>query len=767
MQEWSDKRQGAGRMWRGRGVRRVEDGRLLTGAGRFVDDIRPDACLYLEFLRSAHAAGDIVRLDVTKVRQSSGVVAVFTAADVAHLGSASVNALLPDIRIPPFPVLAGGRVDAVGQPIVAVIAQGQAQARDAIECVDIDVVARPLDGSAPPAIAHHWASGDIEAAFAAATTIARVRVEHARLAPTALEPRAALAIWDPVGDGLTVWLSTQTPHRARLDLARILGLPAVRIRVIASDVGGAFGGKASIYPEEAMVAWAAMRLGRPVKWCATRSDDLMAATQGRGAVTVGELALDAEGRMLGLRAHLAFPLGHWLPYSAAAPGRNAGRIVPGPYRVPATDVALQATQANTAAVNIYRGAGRPEAAMLMERLVDEAARILSVDPLEIRRRNLLAPDVFPFRAPSGAVLDSGDYPALLQSACARSDYPALRRQHRERRVRGEIVGLGLALYVEPCGEGWESAMVSLADDGRIIAATGSSAQGQGRETAYAQIVADALGIAFDRIVVKAGDTGVTPPGIGALASRSTAIGGSAMLRAAQAFAASARKTAAELVQCPEHGVIAVADGFVALQGDGQRITWQAIAGSVVEEGHGGLSESVVFHADGEAWSSGCCVAAVRIDRDTGTPTVERLTWVDDAGIVINPMLVDGQLVGGMAQGIGEAFLERLVYDGDGQLLTGSLMDYAIPRAVDIPAVDIHKMVTPSPANALGAKGVGEAGCIGVPAAIVNAVVDALSPFGVTHMDMPLTSQKIWQALQANSPPHCVGEGKKLDGASGP
>ena len=761
MQEWSDRRQGSGRTLRGRSVRRVEDRRLLIGAGRFVDDIRPDACLHLDFLRSAHAAGDIVRLDVMAARQSSGVVAVFTGADVADLGSASVNALLPDIRSPRFPVLAQGQVDAVGQPIVAVVAQGQVQARDAIERVDIDIAARPIAAAVPPApaIAHRWTSGDVEAAFAAAVTVARVRVEHARVAPTALEPRASLAVWEPAGDGLTVWLSTQTPHRARLDLAQILGLPADRIRIIAPDVGGAFGGKASIYPEEAMVAWAAMRLGRPVKWCATRSDDLLAATHGRGATTVGELALDAEGRMLGLRAHLAFPLGHWLPYSAAAPGRNAGRILPGPYRIPATDVALQATPANTAAVNIYRGAGRPEAAMLMERLVDEAARVLSLDPVEARRRNLLAPDVFPFRAPSGAVLDSGDYPALLRTACTRADYPTLRRQRQERRSRGEIVGLGLALYVEPCGEGWESAVVSLANDGRIIAATGSSAQGQGRETAYAQIVADALAVPFDRVVVKAGDTGVTPRGIGALASRSTAIGGSAMLRAAQAFAASARRAAAERLQCPEHGVVAVTDGFVALQGDGQQITWQALAGSLMDEGGAVLSESVVFHADGEAWSSGCCVVAVRIDRDTGVPTVEQLTWVDDAGIVINPMLVDGQLVGGMAQGIGEALLERLVYDDDGQLLTGSLMDYAVPRAADIPAVDIHKLVTPSPANALGAKGVGEAGCIGVPAAIVNAVVDALSPFGVTHLDMPLTSQKIWRAMQA-APNH-------LHGATGP
>ncbi len=747
MQEWSDKRRVSGGLWRGRSVRRVEDARLLTGNGRFVDDIQPDSCLYLDFLRSPHARGDIVRLDVTKALAAPGVVAVFTGADVASLGDAAVNALLPDIRAPRFPILAQGRIDAVGQPVVAIVAQSQAKARDALDGVEIDVAVTPSDTARSPAIAHRWASGDVAGAFAAAAAVVRIEVRHARLAPTPIEPRAAVAVWDAAGESLTIWLSTQTPHRARIDLAQILGLAAARIRVIAADVGGAFGGKASIYPEEAMVAWAALRLGGAVRWCATRSDELLSATHGRGATTVGELALDAAGRMLGLRADLAFPLGHWLPFSAAAPGRNAGRILPGPYRVPATDVTLQAVQAHTAAVGIYRGAGRPEAAMLMERLVDEAARVLSLDPAEIRRRNLLAPDVFPFRAPSGAVLDSGDYPALLAAACARSDYLAVRLQQRQRRARGEVVGLGLALYVEPCGEGWESAQVSLADDGRIIAATGSSAQGQGRETAYAQIVADAVGVPFDNVIVAVGDTARTPAGIGALASRSTAIGGSAILRAAQAFAASARQRAAELLQCPPDGIVAVADGFVALQGDARRLTWQSIADSLANEG--GLSESVVFHADGEAWSSGCCVAAVRIDRETGTPTVERLTWTDDAGVVVNPMLVDGQLIGGMAQGIGEAFLERIIYDGDGQLLTGSLMDYALPRAADVPAVDIHKLATPSPANALGAKGVGEAGCIGVPAALVNAVVDALASFGVRHMDMPLTSEKLWRAMEGN------------------
>ncbi|SED93051.1 carbon-monoxide dehydrogenase large subunit [Rhizobiales bacterium GAS188] len=751
----------------GRSLRRLEDARLVTGAGCFVDDLEPAGCLHLEFLRSPYARGLIERLEMGAAREAPGVIGVFTAADLGPVGEASVNPLVPNLRLPPFNLLAKGSVEAVGQPVAAVIATSPAAARDALGLIELDISPTELrSGSAEDeAFSQGWHSGDIGAAFAAAACIAKVRVAHARVAPMPLEPRAALASWDHDRQELTARLSTQTPHRARDDLARILNLPESQIRVIAPDVGGAFGGRASIFPEDAMVALAAMRLGRPVKWRAARGDDLAAATHGRGATTEGELAVAADGRLIGLRARLVFPLGHWLPYSAAVPARNAGRILPGPYRIDAVDIGIKGVLSNTAAVGIYRGAGRPEGAMLMERLMDEAARLTGIDPVELRRRNLIT-GPFPYATPTGELLDSGDYPTLLHKACERARYHSLRREQQRRRAAGEICGLGVALYIEPCGHGWESATVSLAADGRIVAATGSTAQGQGRETAITQIAADTLGVALETIVVKHGDTAATRSGIGALASRSTAIGGSAMLRAAQAFREEARKIAAEMLQCPPERLAPIPEGFVMLDRSGRSLSWAALAEGTIgtaridgRESHA-VSTSVVYHADGEAWSSGCCIASLTIDRDTGVPKIDKLVFVDDAGVVVNPMMVEGQLVGGMAQGFGEALMERIVYDESGQLVTGSLMDYAVPRASDVPAVELDKLETPSPANALGAKGVGEAGCIGIPAAIANAVMDALQEFcigefgigefGIRDLAMPLTNETIWTAMQAGS-----------------
>ncbi len=719
--------------WIGRSVRRVEDDRLLRGAGRFVNDLRSAGCLHLEFCRSPYQAGRIVRLDVAAARAAPGVVAVFTAEDCAGHGAAAVNALLPGIAAPPFALLAEGRVAAAGQAVAAVVADTPAAARDAAALVELE-----MEEQAPEArlaFAHRWQSGAAAEAFSAAAHVVRVDIAHATLAPMAMEPRATLAEWS---EGLTVWLSTQTPHRARADLANILHLPAESLRVIAPDVGGAFGGKASIAPEDAMVAWACRALRRPVRWCATRGEDFLAATRGRGARIAAELALDAQGRALALRAKLDFPLGHWLPYSAAAPARNAARILPGPYAIPEVDIVVEGRTRATAAMNIYRGAGRPEACMVMERLMDRAAVVTGIDGVTLRRRNLIGPAALPGPTPTGEVLDATDLPALLDAACRRAGHDALLRVRDARRVAGEVVGVGLALYVEPCGQGWESARVGLASDGTILAATGSSAQGQGRETAYAQIVCQVLNTDFARVRIEHGDTGAAPPGIGALASRSTAIGGSALHRATTAFLTRARAAAGRRLNRAPAELEPGPDGLHAP--DGAALRWAALAGE------DGLTAEEVYHAPEEAWASGCCIALLSIAADTGIPTVEKLVWVDDAGVVVNPMLVQGQLLGGLAQGFGEAMMERLVHDAHGQLLTGSLMDYAVPRAADVPQVTLDKLATPSAANTLGAKGVGEAGCIGVPAAIVNAAVDALSPFGVTHLDMPLTSEKLWRAM---------------------
>lgn len=722
--------------------RRCEDDKLVRGLGRFVDDVAVPDCLHLAFARSPVGRGRIARIDTRAATRLPGVVLVVTGEDIAGMQGPAVNALVPGLVVPPFHALAHGRVEWVGQPLAAIVAGSASAALDGVEALAIDID----DDTTDPreCFAQHWQAGDAESGFAAAAHVVRVAVTHARLAPMALEPRAAVAQWDHASERLTVWLSTQTPHRARENLARALGLAEDRIRVIAPDVGGAFGGKASIYPEEIVVAWAALRLKRAVRWCATRGEEMLAATQGRGGALEGELALDAHGRMIALRARIDVPLGAWLPFSATVPARNAARILPGPYAVPAIDIAMRGTTDAHAAIGIYRGAGRPEAAMLMERLVDAAARKLGIEATTLRRRNLITAAAMPYRTPTGETLDSGDFMALLDRAVAATQAAGLFAARDRRRAAGEICGIGLALYVEPCGQGWESATLTLHPDGRLVAATGCTAQGQGRETAYRQILADVLPLPSARVEIRHGDTDTTPLGIGALASRGTAIGGSALATAARALLARARAEAARQLSVDDDALVVTPDGIAA----GERhASWQTIATAA---GDGGLAQSIRYTAPGEAWSSGCCIAVLAIDRDTGTAGLERLIWIDDAGTVVNPMLVEGQLRGGLAQGLGEALLERIVYDADGQLLTGSLMDYAIPRARDIPPVELGSIATPSPVNALGAKGVGEAGCIGVPAAIVNAALDALAPYGVETLDMPLTSEKLWRAMRAGA-----------------
>ena len=714
--------------WIGEAMPRREDLRLLQGRGVFVDDLQPQGCVFLDVLRSPFGAGQITTLDVADAACVPGVIAVFTAQDLPFCAESGVNPLVPNAHIAAMQPLAAGRIGAIGQPVVAIVATSRAAARDALERIVLDV---DEDGCPPTGQTRaNW--GQTLPAFDNPIT---ATVNHALIAPFALEPRATLAV--PEGDGLTVWLSTQTPQRGRDDLCAMLGLPREKLRVIAPDVGGAFGGKASLMPEDALTAAAALRLQRPVKWAASRSDEFLSATQGRGAQTSAEMQVDADGRALGLRAELAFPLGHWMPYSALAPIRNAGRILPGPYAIP-HQVTATATLTKGAAVNIYRGAGRPEAAMLMERLMDRAAQQLGIDPLEIRRRNVTrqftqAPD-----APC-----SGDFLFLLSRLEAETDYPALRRQQAQRRAKGEVCGLGLALYVEPCGQGWETAQLTLQPDGSFLAATGSSAQGQGRETAMAQIVAQAIGIHPRQVRVIQGDTADVADAIGALASRSTAIGGTAMWRAGAALLSRAIEQAAPILGCTQAQVWGNETGLTGL---GQTLSWAALAQQFAPHP---LHVDIRHTAQAEAWASGAILAEITLDADTGVLTIDKITWVDDAGTVINPLLVQGQLIGGAAQGIGAATMEAMVY-ADGQLQTGSLMDYALPRASDMPPIHLISQPTPSPANPLGVKGVGEAGCIGIPAAILNAVMDALPP-GTPDLSLPLTSEKLWRAMTGKTP----------------
>ncbi|WP_425043376.1 xanthine dehydrogenase family protein molybdopterin-binding subunit [Primorskyibacter sp. S87] len=688
----------------GTSPRRREDPALLSGHGRFADDVSLTDQLHVSFVRSQIPSGRINGMDIEDAVATSGVIAVHSCADVAGLGSLSVNPVLPIRRLPDFPILAEDKVLAIGQPIAAVLATSPAAAQDAAELVYPDIEETEFEATV---IAEQtWHSGDFQTAFEQATTVVECEITHPRLAPSPMEPRSIAVAYDAISDRVTVWHSTQTPHRSRSELAEILGVDADRIRVIAQDVGGAFGMKASLYPEEVFAVWAAFQHKRSIKWTATRSEEFLSATHGRGVCSRGRLAIDANGRFLALSAEITAPLGAWLPNSGLITAWNAARVLPCGYRVAALDISTVAQQFNLAPTGIYRGAGRPEANCLMERLVDKAARARALDPVEIRRRNLLTTTDLPHETGTGNILDSGDYACALDILCDKAGYADLLADRDRRRTAGELVGIGLGFYVEPSGSGWESATVTLNGNGRVTVSSGSSSQGHGRETAYAQIAADTLDIELDAVEVRLADTAVTPEGIGALASRSTAIGGSAVLEACREIAARREAGAPFPITAQNR-----------------------------------------YANTGQAWGYGAYLALMSIDRETGAPNLERMTCVDDTGRLLNPMLVEGQILGGIAQGLGEALTERVVYDGDGQLLTGSFMDYAMPRAADMPPVDIYKFETPSPMNTLGAKGVGEAGTIGAPAAILNAAIDALSPLGVTDLQMPLTSQMLWHTMQ--------------------
>jgi len=708
----------------GQPMARVEDDALVRGQGRYMADLSPPGALHAAFVRSPVARATLNAVNGSAAGEYPGVLLVLTGPMVATLGPLSVNCVVPDFQDFRAPLLAQDRLNAVGEAVALVVAETLDAAQEAAELVELDydseeaqaTLASAANGqslyaswTSNEAFTQRWSCGDVQAAFDAAARVVEVEVDMPRVAPVPLETRGTLASWSAATGILTIWLGTQTPHRARAELARILGLELAAVQVISPDVGGAFGGKAAIYPEDVLVAAASIRLGRPVKWIASRNEDFVSASHGRGGHISATAAVDSQGRMLAIRARLEFPLGCWATFSAAVPALNAARILPGPYRVPALDIHMRGLVTNTAPVGIYRGAGRPEAAMVMERLIEKVAAVSGLDPAEARRRNLLSVHDLPYAMPTGERLDSGDYHGLLEHALRAIDYTSLRSIQATRRAAGEVVGIGLCVYVEPCGKGWESARICARSDGTFLVASGTSSQGQGHRTALAQIAADCLGVPFERIEMIEGDTAVTPEGVGALASRSIAIGGSAIKRAATELLAKI-----------------------------------AAAGTAPA---GPLEVTAVYTAAHEAWSCGCAVATVLIDPETGELRVEKLLWVDDAGLVINPLLVEGQLLGGLAQGLGQVLCEKIHYDADGQLLTGSLMDYALLRADQMPEVELHSVATATDANILGAKGVGESGCIVAPALVLNAALDALSPLGITDLPLPLSSENIWLAMQ--------------------
>ncbi|OAN74373.1 xanthine dehydrogenase [Jannaschia sp. EhC01] len=675
----------------------------LRGEGQYVGDVGLHDVLHLAFVRSPIPHGTLASLDVADALAVPGVVAVHVAQDVSDLGALTINPVLPLNCTPEYPILSGPVVYGLGQPIAAVLAETPHAAQDGVEALGVDIAESDAP-SRDPVATRQWRTGDPMLAFSQAAHVVEVSIQHPRLAPSPLEPRAIAVDWTP--EGVTVWLSTQTPHRARSELAQILGVSPNLLRVIAPDVGGAFGMKGSLYPEDVFAVWAAVYHRRSVRWSAARGEDFLSATHGRGLQTRGRLAVAADGTFLALEARVHAPLGAWVPNSGLVPAWNAARILPGGYDIPTVDIQTVATTDTRAPVGIYRGAGRPEAACLMERLVDKAAFATGLDPLTLRARNMHVSGALPVRTATGNLLDSGDYPLVLQDAAAAVDYPALVADRARKRDGGGLSGIGVAFYLEPSGEGFETARVTWSETG-VEVASGSSSQGQGRETAYAQIAADVLRVSADDVVVRQGDTATCPAGIGAVASRGTAVGGSAV--------------------------------FVACE----RLYARRLGGEALP-----MTEDVRYENEGQAWGYGVTMVAVDVDRETGAVAITKAACFDDVGCVVNPAFVEGQIRGGFAQGLGEALMEQVAYDADGQLLTGSLMDYALPRAADMPTLSIEGSEHPSPLNALGVKGVGEAGTIGAPAAILNAVLDALQPLGVQHLDMPLTPCKVWSAIAA-------------------
>jgi aerobic carbon-monoxide dehydrogenase large subunit len=694
---------------------RVEDTKLLQGRGQYLRDISLPKMQHIAFARSSYAHGKLLNIDVDSAKSMPGVSAVLLARDFIdatgkHLAMPPSNPLVKPLRLHSCPLLASDIVTYLGQPVAVVVADTAANAKAAAESVWAEIEALNViegDSAAKEApmfrVAFEW--GVNADAKAQALTVVEIEHSQPRVTSMALETRGAVAGFD--GRNLCVWLPTQSPARSRDDIAAMCNLPVSQVRVICPDVGGAFGAKGSVYPEEYLVALTAKKLDCNVGWSASRSEEFLTAAHGRGGRFNASLSISPEGKFQHLSANIQFPLGAWLPFSAGIPLRNTARILPGPYKVASLIIESLGFVTNAAPMNIYRGAGRPEAALLMERLVDRAAATLAIDPVELRRKNLIAATEMPFKTPTGELLDSGNYLAALNLACEKFGYEERRKLQAQRQANGELIGIGVALYIEPCGQGWESARVTLNADASVLVASGSVAQGQGHETTYAKIAAEALQCEPSNVRVVHGDTALCPDGIGSLASRSIAIGGSAILEACK----------------------------VALK---KKATGDALP----------ITAEVKYTAAGETWSYGCVISQVCVDADTGKLTIEKMLWIDDAGRIISPIQAHGQLIGGAAQGIGQALMERLFYDDQGQLTTGSLMDYAVPRASDMPAIELHSLETLSPSNTLGAKGVGEAGCIGVPASLLNAACDALEKFPrAKNLNFPLTSENLWQAMK--------------------
>jgi carbon-monoxide dehydrogenase large subunit len=749
----------AASQWIGKPLRRLEDARLLRGEGRYTDDVRLEGAAHAAFLRSPHAHARIAALDLAAARAAPGVLAVYTGADVAAdgLGPIPFTHLhkRPDgtpIVAPPRMPITAGEARFVGDAVAMVVAETREQARDAAEL--IDVAWEPLEAIAdlPGAAragnaAAYYHAGDAqarEAAFAAAHRVIRLQVVNQRVAANPLEPRALAAQFDPASARYTLWCPTQNVHNTRTQLATVLGIKEEALRVVSTDVGGGFGARGYAYPEHAALLWAAKKLGRPLRWRAERSENLLCEVHGRDNLTVAELAVDAEHCFTALRIRTLANIGAYISsFGAAVPAMSGVRAPTGVYAIPVLDHEVKMMLTNTAPVDAYRGAGRPEMGYLLERLVTRAARELGADPVELRLKNLIPAERMPYANPAGYTYDCGNFERMLRGALEVSDWQGFGARRKAAEARGLRYGRGLACYVEITGSArlTEIVRLTVAADGTLQMDSGTQAIGQGLWTSYAQVVAEKLGIDPQAIRVVQGDSDLLKAGGGAGGSRGLQVGGSAALAGSLALIEAARPLAAQALEAAaadlEYG-----EGRFRIAGTDRGIGLFELAGRQPER------RIVCEHSEtakGQTWPNGCQVAEVEVDPETGVVRVARHSAVDDIGRVINPLTAESQMHGGVAQGLGQALFEQAVYDEAGQLLTGSFMDYAMPRAADMPEMKMRfDESVPTQQNLLGAKGAGEAGCHGAVPAIVNAVIDAL---GVKDIDMPLTPEKVWRALR--------------------
>jgi carbon-monoxide dehydrogenase large subunit len=760
----------------GKKIRRREDPRLITGTAIYVDDIKMPGMTHACIVRSPHAAARIRKIDTKAALEHPGVTAVFTGADVANLGPVPCAASLPGLRVPHHHLLAQDRVYYSGHPVAVVVATDRYLARDAADLVEIDyeplpAVADPEKALAPgaPAVHPEWSDniafqfhqegGNIEQAFRDAEVIVKQRITSQRLIPVALETRGVLADWHSGEKTITLYSSTQIPHLMRSLVAGILGMPEHRLRVIAPEVGGGFGSKLNVYAEEALMAFISMRINKPVKWVESRRENFQCTIHGRGHVDYFELAAKRDGTMLGLRLKLIQDLGAYHQLLTPAIPTLSVLMMPGLYRFPNVSADIVGVFTNAVPTDAYRGAGRPEATHGIERMVDILAAELKMDPAEIRLKNFVRNDEFPFATGTGLSYDSGNYAAPLRRALQEVSYESLRQEQAEARKNGRLMGIGISTYGEICAMGpsqampaggWESATVKIEPSGKVTVLTGASPHGQGEETTFAQIVADELGVDIDDVLVIHGDTSIVQYGIGTFGSRATAVGGAALYEALQVLKDKIRKFGAMLLESEN---VTLSGGKCVDEATGKSVPFAEVAAAAHHAkklppgAQPGLVATHFWEPPNFTFPFGAHVVVTEVDRETGKIDIRRYVAVDDCGKIINPLIVAGQVHGGVAQGLGQALWEQAVYDDSGQLLTGELTDYALPKAQFMPWIEASHTETPSPVNPLGVKGVGEAGTIGCSPAVVNSVVDALSPLGVRHIDMPLTPEKIWKLAQ--------------------